>query len=183
MPSAFSHAVAALAISACFYRPEVPRRVWALGAVFAAAPDLDAIGFRYGIEYGDLLGHRGLSHSIPFAVIMAAVAVGAGFRGGVSGLRAGWLWLYLFLALTSHGLLDAMTDGGLGVALLAPIDDTRYFFPLRPIRVSPIGIRQFFSARGAEVIGSELAWVWLPAVLLGAIALGWKRARTSPTAA
>ena len=84
----------------------------------------------------------------------------------------------------AHGVLDALTDGGLGVALLATIKDTRYFFPFRPIRVSPIGIRQFFSPRGAEVIGSELTWVWLPAVLLAAIAFGWRRAqRSSPAAA
>ena len=183
MPSAFSHAVVALGIGACFYRPEIPKRVWALGAVLAAAPDLDVIGFRYGIAYGDLLGHRGLTHSIPFAATMAAVAVGAGFRRGVPGLGPRVLWLYLCVAMASHGLLDALTDGGLGVALLAPIDETRYFFPFRPIRVSPIGIRQFFSARGAEVIGSEFAWVWLPAALLGAIALWWKRTRTSEPAA
>ena len=184
MPSAFTHAVAALGIGACFYRPEVPRRVWALGAVLAAAPDLDVIGFRYGIAYGGLLGHRGLSHSIPFATILAAVAVAAGFRRGASGLGPHVLWLYLFLATASHGVLDALTDGGLGVALLAPIKDPRYFLPFRPIRVSPIGIRQFFSPRGAEVIGSELTWVWLPAVLLAAIAFRWRRAqRSSPAAA
>ena len=183
MPSAFSHAVAALGIGACFYRPEIPRRVWVLGAVVAAAPDLDVIGFRYGIAYGDLLGHRGLTHSILFAAAGAGMVVWAGFRKGVPGLRPRALWLYLGLALASHGLLDALTDGGLGVALFAPINETRYFFPFQPIRVSPIGVRQFFSARGAEVVGSELAWVWLPSVLAGVLALMWKRTRRPPPAA
>jgi inner membrane protein len=86
-------------------------------------------------------------------------------------------------AMASHGLLDALTDGGLGVALFAPIHGTRYFFPFQPIRVSPIGDRRFFSERGAEVVGSELAWVWLPSVLAGILALVWKRARRSSPAA
>jgi hypothetical protein len=30
----------------------------------------------------------------------------------------------------SHGMLDAMTDGGLGVAFFAPFDNARYFFPM-----------------------------------------------------
>jgi inner membrane protein len=183
LPSAFSHAVAALGIGACFYRPEIPKRVWVLGAVLAAAPDLDVIGFRYGIAYGDLLGHRGLTHSIPFAAAVAAVAVLAGFRHGVPGLSPRALWLFLFFALVSHGLLDALTDGGLGVALFAPIDTTRYFFPFQPIRVSPIGVRQFFGERGADVVGSELAWVWLPSVLAGILALVCRRARRSSPAA
>lgn len=177
MPSAFSHAVAALGIGACFYRPEIPKRVWVLGAALAAAPDLDVIGFRYGIAYGDLLGHRGLTHSIPFAAAVTGLVVWASFRRGVPGLGPRMLWLYLFLAMASHGLLDALTDGGLGVALLAPIDGTRYFFPLQPIRVSPIGIRQFFSHRGAEAIVSELAWVWLPSALVGVLGMKLKAAR------
>jgi len=76
-----------------------------------------------------------------------------------------------------------LTDGGLGVALFAPIDGTRYFFPFRPIRVSPLSIRRFFSERGAEVVVSELAYVWLPCALVGGLALVWKRARRSSPAA
>jgi inner membrane protein len=151
--------------------------------VLAAAPDLDVIGFRYAIAYGDLLGHRGLTHSIPFAAAVAAVVELAGFRYGTPGLRPRALWLFLFFAIASHGLLDALTDGGLGVALFAPIETTRYFFPFQPIRVSPIGVRQFFSERGVEVVGSELAWVWLPSMLAGILALVWKRARRSSPAA
>jgi inner membrane protein len=50
----------------------------------------------------------------------------------------------------SHGILDAMTDGGLGVAFFSPFDDTRCFFPFRPIKVSPIGL-SFFSC-GLDVM-------------------------------
>jgi len=64
------------------------------------------------------------------------------------------------------------------VAFLAPFDDRRFFFPFRPIQVSPIGIARFFSARGLAVLRSELVWVWLPSALLAAGALT-VRTRTS----
>src|SRR5277367_4814148 len=48
MASVFSHAVAALGIGACFYRPGVPKRVWVAGAFFSVIPDMDVIGFLFG---------------------------------------------------------------------------------------------------------------------------------------
>jgi len=61
--------------------------------------------------------------------------------------------------------LDAFTDGGLGVAFIAPFDDARHFFPWRPLRVSPIGAAGFFSERGLETMISEIKWVWIPSLL------------------
>ena len=66
------------------------------------------------------------------------------------------------LATASHGVLDALTDGGLGVAFFSPFDNTRYFFPWRPLEVSPISITRFFSEGGGEVLRSEFKFVWLP---------------------
>jgi inner membrane protein len=169
MPSAFSHAVAALGIGAAVFGRKAPARALAAGAVCAALPDADVIGFKLGIRYGDLLGHRGLSHSLAFAAVLAALTLPLVRKEGGPG--AGRLWTFLFLATASHGLLDAMTNGGLGIALLSPFDTTRYFFPFRPIEVSPIGVGRFFSARGLAVIRSELVWVWLPSVVVGSLAL------------
>ena len=76
-----------------------------------------------------------------------------------------------------------MTDGGLGVAFFSPFDNTRYFLPFTPIRVSPIGISRFFTASGFAVIRSELLWIWLPtAVLIALLWLsrgGWHRPASS----
>jgi inner membrane protein len=135
------------------------------------------IGFRFGIAYGDALGHRGFSHSLVFAAALAALVVWVGFRRGVSGMRTTTLWAYLFLATASHGFLDAFTDGGLGVAFFAPMDNTRYFFPIRPIRVSPLTPRGFFSERGFAALRSESPWVWLPSALLAVLATAWRRLR------
>jgi inner membrane protein len=62
--SAFSHAVAAISIGAIFYKPDIPKRVWVVGAVCSALPDIDAIGFRFGIHYEDFWGHRGFTHAL-----------------------------------------------------------------------------------------------------------------------
>jgi len=129
-------------------------------------PDVDVVGFRFGIHYGDFLGHRGFTHSLAFAVLLSAGTVILAFPHGVPGLSRLALFVYLFLTTASHGFLDAMTDGGLGVAFFAPFDDTRYFFHWTPIHVSPIGFSRFFSARGLAVVRSELLWVWLPTALL-----------------
>jgi inner membrane protein len=169
MPSVFSHAVAALGIAACFYRPEIPKRVWVSGAVCSVIPDLDVVGFSLGVRYGDFWGHRGFSHSILFAALLAGAAA-LGLRGSVAGIGTSVLFLYFFLATASHGVLDAMTDGGLGVAFFSPFDNTRYFFPWTPIRVAPIGIAQFFTARGWAVLQSEFVWVWIPTGVVMAVA-------------
>jgi inner membrane protein len=179
MPTVFTHAVAALGLGALFYRREVPKGIWALGAVCATLPDLDVIAFPLGIPYEHMLGHRGLSHAPLCAAALAAVLVGIFFRHGVKGMGPGVLWLYLFAATASHGLLDAFTDGGLGVAFLAPFSDERFFFPFQPIAVSPIGLRRFLSGRGLEVLRSEIVWVWVPSILLAGAALGWRR-RVAP---
>lgn len=146
------------------------------GAALTMAPDLDVIGFKLGVAYSDMLGHRGLTHSLPFALFAGGVAGWAAAR--LWRLHFGLLWLYFFLCLASHGLLDMLTSGGLGIALFAPFSNERYFFDLRPIRVSAIGVGDFLSGRWREVIGSELRWIWLPALGLGAAGLAVHRLRT-----
>ena len=173
MPTIVSHAVAATALGQCYPARQRPARFWLWTAGCAIAPDLDVIGFAFGVPYGDLLGHRGLTHSLALAAVVGFVAA-RGCRGssrplGVGSWSLGVAWLYFFLLTASHGLLDAMTDGGLGIALLAPLVNDRSFFPWRPIRVSPIGVG-FFSARGLAVLGSELRWIVLPSAIIAVIA-------------
>lgn len=175
MASAFAHAAAGAALWPLFRTPRAPRLTWALGAALAVLPDVDVVGFRMGIAYGDLLGHRGLTHSL-----LVALAVGGGVgwllsRGAPTRDRAS-LAAYLVVAMASHGILDAMTTGGLGVALAAPLDDSRYFFPWRPIAVSPIGIRPFFTRRGLAILANEALWVGLPS-----LAIAWIGARLRPS--
>ena len=175
MASVFSHAVAGMAMATAFWRPGIPARYWVAGALLAGVPDLDSIGFRFGIQYGDMLGHRGLTHSFLFAAVLSGLVVAIFFPSGAGPVPRGQVWLYLYLATASHGLLDALTNGGLGVAFFAPFDKTRYFFPFTPIQVSPISVRAFFTEWGARVLASELVWIWLPSALFAASALWLRR--------
>ena len=134
-------------------------------------PDIDVVGFRFGIRYGDFWGHRGFTHSLLFASILATLAPGWDSLTRCPGLNRTWLWLYFFLATASHGILDAMTNGGLGVAFFSPFNNTRFFLPWHPILVSPISLTRFFSGRGVAVLRSELIWIWIPTGLLAVLTL------------
>jgi inner membrane protein len=71
------------------------------------------------------------------------------------------------LSAASHGALDALTNGGLGIALLSPFSNERFFSPWRPILVSPISVSGFLTGRAVPILASELVFVWLPALVLG----------------
>jgi len=159
MPTILTHAAVPLAIAIGLGRSRIPRRLMWTGVAAAAIPDADVICFAFGLQYGDAWGHRGATHSLAFALLLALVAVAFADR-----LRSGRWATFVFVALAaaSHGLLDMLTDGGLGIALFWPLTEERYFFPARVIEVSPIGLRPFLTARGIDVLASELLWVWLP---------------------
>ena len=142
--------------------------VWIAGVGCSILPDLDVIAFPFGVSYGDLLGHRGLTHSLLFATLLSLAATLAFRSDRWRGHRLR-IALFLLIVTVSHGLLDACTNGGLGVAFFAPFSAERFFFPARPIAVSPIGTA-FFTARGWHVMQSEFAWVWLPALAVAAAA-------------
>ncbi|HMX44029.1 MAG TPA: metal-dependent hydrolase, partial [Elusimicrobiota bacterium] len=95
------------------------------------------------------------------AVVAAFLAVALQRRPRGSGRR---LFGFFFLALASHGVADALTNGGLGIAFFAPFSNARYFFPFRPVAVSPIGLERFFSSRGGAVLRSEAIWLVLPSL-------------------
>ncbi len=175
MPTIFSHAAAPLALGLGLGRAAVPRRLLAAGVVAAVLPDLDVVTFYFGIPYSANLGHRGFSHSLAFAALVG-LAGAAGHRAlGAGAARA---FLFLFVATASHGVLDAFTNGGLGVAFLWPWSGERYWAPdaLRVVEASPISVDRFVSARGLAVLGSELYWIWPPALLVGLILVGLRRA-------
>lgn len=163
MASVFSHAAVALAIGRLSTNRSMPPRFWWLSIVCSILPDIDVLSFAFGIDYGDLFGHRGLTHSLSFALMLGFVVVRLWFKDVPTGTKMWWMLIaQFFLVTASHGMLDAMTDGGLGVAFFAPFDQSRYFFPWRPVRVSPIGIAPFFSGYGLDVLISEVVWIWIP---------------------
>lgn len=170
MPTIFTHVAVPLALGLALGRKALSPRLVAAGAFVSILPDFDTVAFKLGIAYADQFGHRGASHSL-------AIALAVGLLGA---MVAPWLrttrgraFCFLAFCTASHPLLDALTSGGLGVALLWPWSHERFFAPWRPIAVSPIGAG-FFSARGVAVLWSELQWVWFPCAML---ALQWAAIR------
>jgi hypothetical protein len=117
------------------------------------------------------------------AAVVSTLFVILFYRSGAGALGAKRVWLFLFLAMASHGALDALTKGGLGVAFFAPFSPKRYFFPYRPLLVSPLSINQFLTSRGVAILVNEMRWVWAPSVGLAVIVLmlrSWLRPRARP---
>lgn len=207
MPSIITHAAVPLALWCAADRGRIPPRLLAAGVIAAMLPDADVLAFALHIPYADAFGHRGASHSLLFAGVLAALAAVLAFFGSRRpwsaphgpGSRRPWsavscqprltptkagptvtstlqAAVFVFVCAASHPLLDAMTSGGLGVALAWPWSEQRFFAPWRPIRVSPFA-PQFFSARGVATLLSELRWVWLP---LATAVVAWKLIQPAP---
>ncbi len=163
MASIFAHGFAAYAFGQTFSNEIKTKKFWLLGVLCAVLPDADVVGFAFGIRYEDFWGHRGFSHSLVFAIILGVFVTAFFYRKIFLTKISLYYILYFSICTASHGVLDAMTTGGLGIAFLSPFDNTRYFFPWRPIQVSPIGASKFFSLWGIKVLLSELIWIGIPA--------------------
>jgi len=164
--SAFGHVAVAFALGKTFTLSIPARRLWSLTVLCCLLPDVDVVGLFLGIPYEHMWGHRGFTHSIVFAMLVGLVVPRLAAPTIPYWTRTYWVSaLYFSLVTMSHGFLDALTDGGLGIAFFAPFDSTRYFFPFRPLTVSPIGLSQFFSSWGMGVLVSELIWIGVPVAL------------------
>ena len=156
MPTIFSHPAVALLKT---WTRHVPKSAVVAGVIGSVLPDADVVSFPLGIPYGSTFGHRGFTHSIFFAVVTSVIAT-AIIRPRDRRISA---FVFIFMCTMSHAILDAFTNGGLGIAFLSPFSNHRYFFPWRPIEVSDIG------AIDLDALKSELPWVWLPFGLLALI--------------
>jgi len=144
----------------------------------AVVPDVDTLVMEMiGVPYASFFGHRGFFHSPFFLLASSAILAAIVFRGkpwpAIGRVAALW-----GASAVTHPLLDAMTDGGLGVMLLFPISSERLFLPWRPIHVSPLSIRRFFDSAG-YILESELPFCVLAAAI-GLLGLSARRLKLSP---
>lgn len=167
MPSEFTHIFVTTVLGKVSFAEKMPLRFWVLTAVCSVLPDIDVVGFYYGVKYGDVLGHRGFSHSLLFALLVGVLVAMLAFPAVARFSKKWWAIAAFFFAVTaSHGVLDAMTNKGMGVGFFMPFDSTRYVMPWRPIFASPMKISRFFSQTGIEVLTREILWIWAPLLLL-----------------
>jgi inner membrane protein len=172
MPTIISHPAVLMAFYSAFRRYEFSSTTWIAAAICTIVPDFDVIGFQFGIRYGDLLGHRGFTHSIFFALVLSVIVSFV-----IDGTERLATFMFVFVCTLSHGVLDAFTDGGLGVAFFSPFSNTRYFSPWRPLEVSPIGLSGFLSGPALSVLMSEIKFIWIPCALIylfGKRGLKWR---------
>lgn len=160
MPTIFSHSISGLAISSLYKTKFSKIKFYSFVILSACIPDFDVIAFKFGISYADIFGHRGISHSILFAIFYSFLITKI-FFAKENSFKLGSVF---FLITISHGLLDMLTNGGLGVCLACPFNSERLFFNIRPVLVSPIG-KNFFSERGLLVLQSEFFWIWIPSAI------------------
>lgn len=166
MASPWAHAIAGAAAGALYQAPPHRRRLITLAAICAVVPDLDLIGWPLGISTFALLGHRGLTHSLAFAVVLGGIAAWILLRDGsarerVAGAAA------LIVATGTHSVLDALTTySPTGPAFWAPFSNERYRFPWQPLT----GEGGFNTSFGREAL-----YVCLPAVVLILVIEWWRR--------
>jgi inner membrane protein len=164
VPTIFTHALLPLIGAAALPQLRLSKRLVAAGMAAAVIPDLDVLtGPLFQIPHTHDFGHRGASHTLLFALLLASVAM---LRAGA--LRAPPLTAFLFLALAtvSHSLADMLTQGGKGIMILWPLEDARFKFLLHPIEASPVGMKAFETGVIWQVLLSETLWLLLPAALV-----------------
>ena len=177
MASVITHGLAAVIIGKSFIQKKQSPAFWCSLVLCSLLPDIDVVGFKFGIAYGDFWGHRGFTHSLVFA-LSVGFAVGLVFYRRLGIASPEW-WKYVALYSTvtaSHGVFDAMTNGGLGIALFAPFDNGRYFFPWAPVQVTRVGFHSFISLKGFRILVSEGIYILAPLLAVSFI-LGWGRRR------
>jgi inner membrane protein len=162
MATIFTHPIVAVTLGRLI---GMPSRTIAIGSLLSIVPDLDFVAFYTQYEDWHIIGHRGITHSIAFAIVLGLIATR--FCTVTRAFDRDWWRTFLFLTFctASHGMVDACTSGGAGIAFLWPFTEARFFFPWNPIQVSPIGL-EFLQWEGVEVLISEFRWVWLPCIMI-----------------
>jgi inner membrane protein len=183
MPTTLAHAVAGYAASEAASTGTRTRNSWwsiaLLAAVVANLPDLD---FVPGLIVDNIPKyHRTMSHGLPAALLVATI--------GTAALQRWWkgawggLWLLIFVAYSSHLMMDVVIPdptGGDGLRLFWPISTTWVAHPL-PFLQPLDGLRMLdhgptnetfwstlFSGRGAAVFLID-ALIMLPLIAVGKV--------------
>lgn len=161
MPTIVTHAAVPLCLGLGLGQKYIPVPLLFAGIGIAMLPDADVLSFKLGVEYANIFGHRGFTHSLLFAFTLPFLLLLFKPMFKVSYLR---IWTFLFICLLSHSVLDAFTTGGYGVGWLWPWSEERFFAPVQVIKVAPFALKKYLMPEGIAVMMSELRWVWLPGI-------------------
>lgn len=122
------------AVAQAGFGKKLGSRAMLVGALCGVLPDLDVISGAFG-PWASMVHHRGITHSVFFAVAAAPLIGWAAWRANK---RKGDVttWAHLaFWSVVTHPLLDLFTS--YGTQLFAPFSDKRFAIDAIPI-VDPI---------------------------------------------
>jgi inner membrane protein len=122
-----SHIVLGAAVGEAMLGNKIGRKAMLYGALAGNLPDIDVLGILFLSDSKQLLFHRGITHSLFFAVVISTLLgwVLKRFHNDHSIVWMNWTWLFI-TAMLSHLLLDSFTCYGLG--LFEPFNNYRLSF-------------------------------------------------------
>lgn len=166
MPTPITHLFAAIPVNIAIMGAVNKKKIILLSLIISILPDLDLIGYFLGLPISSFLGHRGFTHSIFFALVVALMANLLFFPDiKTKDKRFKLLFLnFLFVALT-HPLLDFLVNRNTGVALLSPFVLTRFASPIAPIVEESVGILNYYHFYFKEVVKVEFFYIILPSLI------------------
>jgi len=169
MATIYTHAFVGLGLGRLYAVRPMPWAYWCLTALLPIVPDFDVFSTA---AYGAPLGHRGITHSLVFALLLSVLAAGATCRY----FRTRWWSLagLFFAAIASHALLDALTRGSMGIPFFWPLEVRHGNWGLIP--VSDLSF-ELPDPRHSRALRAELLWVWLPTGVLVGLATAYRRLR------
>jgi len=172
MASLFTHVAVPLVARRAVGVPEgIERRLDVALVLVSIWPDLDFATLPFEVRPGDLLGHRGLTHSIFVAIavgLVASLLFPKSARRRVAPL--------LVVVALSHPIIDALTAGDLGVALFWPITRARLSFPFALVATCPVGLDEWLGYWGLLTIANEALYIVTP-LALGVAFARWPERR------
>jgi hypothetical protein len=116
MVTPYTHGMFGLGLGHVFTAGRMPVLFWFLAGFLPVCPDFDRF---WMATYGGIWGHRGFTHSLLFALVVALMTAAVTIR--YFKVRFVPLWIFFFLVRAAHGLLDAVTNGGEGIPLFWPL--------------------------------------------------------------
>ena len=146
MDSLTQLALGATISTACLGKTLGPRKAAVIGATLGTLPDLDVF-LPFNNPVDSFVLHRGWTHALAIHVVATPV-LGELIRVLFSALRdrRTLVWWTVFLCLTTHAIIDAMTVYG-----------TRLFLPLSP---DPVGAGSIFIIDPIYTIPLFIVTVW-----------------------
>tara|TARA_Y100000996_G_C22397717_1_gene591849 strand:+ start:21 stop:554 length:534 start_codon:yes stop_codon:yes gene_type:complete len=175
MPTIISHSLIGVFASKIFKISHKPK-FWILSLICPVLPDVDMIGYYLGVPYDHLFGHRGISHSIFFSLLIGFFVYFLFFRKeNLSKFKSFVIFIYFSFITMSHLLLDMFTNATHGIPFFAPFHNTRYFFPYTPINAPSLNIEYFFREQFFEVLIGELILILISILALLLIKLLLKK--------